>query len=388
MTRPGARGVRTAEALAAQRSPVEQRLAAGTMPECSWRYQIAGVDGDAGRALSAWDTDGGLSRAPETPVLETYQGERFMVRLIQGAQEVQHNFNLAGLAFPRNVDQRYPQGMRDLAVTVPPARAACFDAVRHTHPESYENWLDGKPPAAGEAPYWDAFSRALARCDNLEGYTYSQEVGISEHFEMRGRLRADISVMEFLPPNLTPAPAPAPAGEADGPRTGHREASDYLYNFGTLNFALERRLGLRPHLRRTRRVRPLAAGKRRDRPAAREPRRDGDRGPAGRARRPGRRLRRLPAAARRSRLALRPRGRRRRPHRRRLAGRRHPLRRRPPRSRRPDARAAGARQVGAARDVRARHVRSRRLGNAPAQRPCWRRSGTPTSTSPSPSSCG
>lgn len=79
----------------------------------------------------------GLSRHgdPCTPVLRAYQGERIGVRLIQGAQEVQHNFQVEGLGFPR---------MRHHA------RAAGADAARE---------------------------------DNVDGLIGAQEVGISEHFE-------------------------------------------------------------------------------------------------------------------------------------------------------------------------------------------------------------
>ncbi|WP_100526161.1 cupredoxin domain-containing protein [Paracoccus aminovorans] len=212
-------------------SPVVAKLAAGEMPLCSYRYQLKGAEGDAGRVLSSWPAGARdhPARDPETPQFEAYQNERLLFRLVQGAQEVQHVFNVAGLAGPRNIDQRYPQRMRDLAVTVPPARRACFEAVRAARPELYEAWLDmtpaaldSAPPEPDEADHAAAFEKALANCDNLEGYTFAQEIGISEHFELRSRLRADVGVMEFG----RPAPPPATAG-------GGKDVSDYLYNFGT-----------------------------------------------------------------------------------------------------------------------------------------------------------
>ncbi|WP_347140545.1 hypothetical protein [Paracoccus sp. SSK6] len=222
-------------------SEVVSRLMAGTMPRCSYRYQLAGERGDAGHVLSSWmpGDGGGLpARDPETPQFEAYQNERILFRLVQGAQEVQHVFNLAGIAGPRNIDQRFPQGMRDLAVTVAPARDACFKAVRNARPEEYDEWLNLTPKAReGYDPNdpddkerlerFDAFDRALANCDNIEGYTFAQEVGISEHFEIRSRLRSDVISMERRRGD--------DARRVAAPQSGPAEASDYLYNFGTLD---------------------------------------------------------------------------------------------------------------------------------------------------------
>ncbi|WP_207101953.1 hypothetical protein [Paracoccus shandongensis] len=225
---------------AASPSEVVGRLMAGTMPRCSHRYQLAGERGDAGHVLSSWMPGDASAprRDPETPQFEAYQNERILFRLIQGAQEVQHVFNLAGIAGPRNIDQRFPQGMRDLAVTVDPARAACFRAMRDTRPEEYDEWLNLTPKAredydetntedAEALARFDAFDRALANCDNAEGYTFAQEVGISEHFEIRGRLRSDVISMERRREDA--------ALRAAAPQPGVTEASDYLYNFGTLD---------------------------------------------------------------------------------------------------------------------------------------------------------
>lgn len=213
---------------AAQPSDVVKALAGGQMPLCSYRYQLKGAEGDAGRVLSSWapDSQDYPARDPETPIFEAYQDERLMFRLIQGAQEVQHVFNVAGLATPRNTDQRFGQGMRDLAVSTLPARRACFQAVRQSMPEHYQLWLDTTEASRGDlypddAARFDAFERALAQCDNLEGYSFAQEIGISEHFELRTRLRADMSTGgEALTEPLAPSGANDPV-------------SDYLYNYGT-----------------------------------------------------------------------------------------------------------------------------------------------------------
>ena len=364
MTRPGARGVRTAEALAAQRSPVEQRLAAGTMPECS----VALPDRRRRRRRRPGAERLGHGRRAQPRARDA--GARDLPgRALHGAADPGRPGGPAQLQprRPRLPAQRRP------ALPAGDARPRRHRAARPRrllrrgapHPPRVLRELAGRQAARRRRGA--LLGRLLPGAGALR-----QPRGL--HVFAGGRdLRAFRDARPAPGRHLrhgVPAPEPdvraRPGAGRRARRPPHRtpRGLGLSLQFRHARLALERRLGLRPHLRRTRRVRPLAAGKRRDRPAAREPRRDGDRSPAGRARRPGRRLRRLPAAARRSRLALRPRGRRRRPHRRRLAGRRHPLRRRPPRSRRPDARAAGARQVGAARDVRAR-----RLGNAAAQRP-------------------
>ncbi|OWJ90265.1 hypothetical protein [Paracoccus yeei] len=215
-------------------SDIVSDLLAGALPRCSYGVQLAGLAGDVGRALSSWDASGRPTRDPETPQLEAYAGERLMLRLVQGAQEVQHVFNVAGLAGPRNMDQRFSQGMRALAVSAPPARAACFDKMRQGFPTRYDRWLDN--PAGATDPAFKGFESLLAGCDNPEGYTFGQEVGISEHFEFRSRLRSDISSTESLQPPQTVLMAErVGVDDAPSPETGHGGMSDYLWNFGTLD---------------------------------------------------------------------------------------------------------------------------------------------------------
>lgn len=73
---------------------------------------------------------------PCTPLLHAYETERVSIRLVQGAQEVQHTINIAGLGWKRAV-----------------------------HLEN-------------------ASTKARASRDNIEGRIGAQEVGISEHFEL------------------------------------------------------------------------------------------------------------------------------------------------------------------------------------------------------------
>lgn len=222
-----------------EESPVEAALAKGTFGDCSATYQMRGESGDMSHALMSARPDAWgpprrgepVNRDPETPILEAYQGERIVTRMIQGAQEVQHNFRVAGLGHPRNMDQPFSQGMRDRAVTAAYAldaglRRACFDAVRLGRPADYEKWRETTSGGVFPSPeqYWKKYETALAECDNIEGYVFSQEIGISEHFEMRGRLRADVQQMEFVPS----APPPPARGKAS-------VISDYLYDFGSVD---------------------------------------------------------------------------------------------------------------------------------------------------------
>ena len=46
---------------------------------------------------------------PATPILETYPGDELMIRLIDGAHEEQHAFNLAGMSWQKEpADPRSP----------------------------------------------------------------------------------------------------------------------------------------------------------------------------------------------------------------------------------------------------------------------------------------
>ena len=209
-------------------SAVVETLKAAAFGECSIDWQIGGTYGDMGGALLS-----GLHGDPETPVLEAYQNERLVIRLIQGAQEVQHTFNVAGLAFKRNIDQAYPAGrqllgMSDERLNNPSLRERCLRTgiSMQGRPDTYLQWRDRQPDHATHDGFWRDYETALSGCDNLEGLTFAQEIGISEHFEMNGSLRADIAV--------------SPEGaQAERPvQTDMQVAqgsSDYLYNFGSVD---------------------------------------------------------------------------------------------------------------------------------------------------------
>lgn len=125
---------------------------------------------------------------PCTPILDAYTGEEMQIRLIQGAQEVQHMFTIEGRTFPR---------MPDLEIN-----------------GNVEN-------------------NVLAHRDNSLLLTAAQEIGISEHFEV----------------NLSfPTEAEQPFAYRYGPRlkselegkgmavnSDQIGIKDYLYHFGTVD---------------------------------------------------------------------------------------------------------------------------------------------------------
>ncbi|MGB3314552.1 MAG: hypothetical protein WBB85_09075, partial [Albidovulum sp.] len=221
---------------AADASDVAVALDGGTFGECSVDHQMTGAQGDMGEALRS-----ALHGDPETPILEAYQDERLVIRLIQGAQEVQHTFNVAGLAFRRNIDQAFPAGKQPLGLSdehkdMPSLRDRCLGnvaplgppvpAALDGRPDGYRAWRDSAEDHTSHPQFWQDFETIIAECDNVEGFTFAQEIGISEHFEMNGSLRADIPVS--VEAAASPA-AKAPTGEVPD------RSSDYLYNFGSVD---------------------------------------------------------------------------------------------------------------------------------------------------------
>lgn len=227
--------------------------------KCSIDTQI-GLNGTAKAGVPSGDfADAFLStfhRDPSTPILESYSGERTVVRLIQGAQEVQHTLGVEGFTFPRNIDHDFPTGMRPLEVSdafnprLGPAtlstRCGNLAATAQGRPEEYGTWLrfganvfrDGHPSApppyglpdpddAGAAPFvgspvahafWKSYEELIAGCDNVEGRITAQEVGISEHFEFGGRYRQEMA-----------------GPEAATVARSLQATTDYLYHFGTVD---------------------------------------------------------------------------------------------------------------------------------------------------------
>jgi manganese oxidase len=210
-------------------SDVESALLDGTFPECSYSHQLSGDLGDMGNALHS-----GLHGDPETPVLEAYGGERLVFRMIQGAQEVQHSFTVAGQPFKRTIDQAFPQGTRTLeSEGQETLQRDCYarPAVAGGRPAEYREWWKRGADAMAD-PFWREFEAALEECDNIEGFVWAQEIGISEHFEMQGSLRSDV------PASVEAVRATPSAQSTEMLENGFSvptRSSDYLYHFGTVD---------------------------------------------------------------------------------------------------------------------------------------------------------
>lgn len=182
---------------------------------CSVDAQRKGDEGDMANVfLSSVHSD------PATPVIETYDGERLVMRMIQGAQEVQHVFNLDGYGWTRHIDQRFAAGSRKLEVSDhmtanQTAYQACIAKARTGRPLDYFKWFEGKLPAD---PNWTAHEDDIRNCDNVDGRTTAQEIGISEHFEFRGQFRQSVSGAESL---------------VVGQKTVSQSSTDYAFHFGS-----------------------------------------------------------------------------------------------------------------------------------------------------------
>lgn len=175
---------------------------------------------------------------PCTPVIESFPGEIVQIRLIQGAQEVQHLFTLEGFPFKRNPDQRFAMagpaiGRSGEMRQNPTLAQLCHEASGGGRPLQYERWRRGEldlgllPQA--DRDYWTRYTALAGLCDNIDGFVAAQEIGISEHFEFatpawrRGGIAAKS------------APTRAAALRPPDERSLRVDAlpGDYLYHFGT-----------------------------------------------------------------------------------------------------------------------------------------------------------
>ena len=160
---------------------------------------------------------------PCTPVIEALSNDRVVVRLIQGAQEVQHTFVVEGRTLRRNADQPFPAERPkgpELAATHSRA-AACAQFGNTGRAREFAGWA---LTARGD-PYWDRIRALAAGCDNILGYVPAQEIGISEHFEVGATFSAQSG--EYAPryePKSTSASIDTPQ---------NLPTLDYLYHFGS-----------------------------------------------------------------------------------------------------------------------------------------------------------
>lgn len=175
-----------------------EKLSTGVRERCSVRTQRKGGPGDLANVFRS-----SIHGDPATPVFESYGGDRAQFRLIQGAQEVQHTFNLEGAFWPRNIDQRFPSQARRLDGSADGGRtltSACAASVpgesfplepgRGGRPDEYRRW-QLRSSDLHDTPYWKAYERWIAECPNVEGILAAQEIGISEHFEFSGVFRQE-----------------------------------------------------------------------------------------------------------------------------------------------------------------------------------------------------
>lgn len=177
-------------------------LKTGVTEHCEISRPRAGAQGEMANVfLSPVHGD------PVTPILDAFDGDPLMIRLIQGAQEVQHTFTLDGYHWTRNLDQPFPQATPRRSDVTPAetlgreCRAARLPSgapvVAGGRPEQYRRWLSQGAGAftRADAEYWSAYERQLANCFDLEGRKTAQEVGISEHFEFTAAYRHDSNLM-------------------------------------------------------------------------------------------------------------------------------------------------------------------------------------------------
>ncbi|WP_375459504.1 hypothetical protein [uncultured Enterovirga sp.] len=232
------------------------------------RHQRHGEEGDLSNVFrSLWARTAPGAEAghgdPCTPLIEAFGQERVLLRMVQGAQEVQHTFRVEGVSFRRNVDQAFPTArshLARLAGSPRPRTERCQDdaVARDGRPRQYRDWVWGgldAPP--GDRAFWAAFEALAAGCDNLSGVVSAQEIGLSEHFEIGGYYRSESPNVSTLREVASGPPSP------DGTRTGRdllanrsstnpllhpellqgqrpgaseadlRQSLDYMYNFGS-----------------------------------------------------------------------------------------------------------------------------------------------------------
>ncbi|SMF60887.1 hypothetical protein SAMN02982989_1133 [Xaviernesmea oryzae] len=216
----------------------EGRLQAGVTERCSIDRQKPGDAGDMSNAFASV-----LNGDPVTPILESKDGDTVQLRLIQGAQEVQHTFTVEDHTLQRNHDQPFPSGMKPLDDITPnttlvkdcervPLNAGGVPFSRLGRADQYADWFNKGATTfsvANDRRFWEAYDKRVARCFNAEGRISAQEVGISEHFEFTSAYLYDSNKFGGLTPYLrrfNPIPDLMPP-EVEP------EVSDTLVHFGS-----------------------------------------------------------------------------------------------------------------------------------------------------------
>ncbi len=195
------------------------QLGSGVSVDCEISRQKTDTAGDMANVLVS-----GMHGDPVVPILNSFDGDTLQFRLIQGAQEVQHTFNVEGYTWPRNIDQRFPSMMRELEDITPPTTLvrACYEGAgvqsalriaRAGRPEEYDRWAEKGskdfPVGSDAHKFWSDFDAQIADCFNMDGRIAAQEIGISEHFEFKSAFLYDSNiagVQKIMMRNLRAAP--------------------------------------------------------------------------------------------------------------------------------------------------------------------------------------
>ncbi|MGD9865965.1 MAG: hypothetical protein AB7S99_22425, partial [Pseudodonghicola sp.] len=171
------------------------RLQAGVTDRCEISRQKAGDAGDPANVMLSY-----LHDDPATPIFQVFDRDTMQFRLIQGAQEVQHTFNVEGYTWTRHIDQMFPgaSSERDPITPTDTLVRRCetlqgtrsgLRMARAGRPDQYRKWTAKGPSAwpagSSDRAFWEDMEGQLADCFNTEGRIAAQEIGISEHFEFR-----------------------------------------------------------------------------------------------------------------------------------------------------------------------------------------------------------
>ncbi|MFN3845650.1 MAG: hypothetical protein ACK4RZ_07490 [Paracoccaceae bacterium] len=187
-------------------------LQIGVTERCEISKVRTGGMGDPANVFVSTATADGTSPMHGDPAvlpIVTNENDSVMIRLIQGAQEVQHSFTIEGYTWPRNLDQSFPADLPRMDTGMPRSTlvAACQDSpalagglpiARAGRPEEYKTWLKqglgAFAPGSDALDYWTKFEVLLASCFNAEGRVAAQEIGISEHFEFSAAYLHDSNI--------------------------------------------------------------------------------------------------------------------------------------------------------------------------------------------------
>ncbi|MGE3916463.1 MAG: hypothetical protein AB7F78_12280 [Hyphomicrobiaceae bacterium] len=222
--------------------PIYKEVRSKTINHNDIKYERTGEGGDLARSRLTR-----LHGDPCTPIIEAYDNERIQVRMIQGAQEVQHTFVVEQLPNRRFVDGSFPTA-RPVATSAQRSsrQQTCIyhPVAKNTRPRQQSIWASGY--AAADPGFILNQNRLVAGCDNIRNIVTAQEIGISEHFEIGSNLSSKSTIVQpraiqksvGLQSTLgarAPARADEPRPAAELGASGRSLPLDYEYSFGSLD---------------------------------------------------------------------------------------------------------------------------------------------------------